>query len=388
MHMSTVDNFIESKYRDLGSRISIEYIDLYKTFSNRNLQEIFSTIHSMFVENYTAMNSRLPTNRYTANYWANNSRELMLAIDVLKGIERVLKSTDNAFNIVPYYESIIDKSMGFLKKSGGSIIPIGMDKVDIYYTEPILTKKDSVILSDSTTEQRYANLKPIGAGSYATVYSFFDSFYNRKFVLKRANADLTPKEIERFKQEYEQMTKLSSPYIVEVYRYDGVKNEYIMEYIDFNLKNYIKRQNPSVDERKNIISQVFRAFKFIHSKDILHRDISPLNIMIKTYDDVNVVKVCDFGLVKIPNSDLTSFDTKLKGCYNDPALVTEGFKNYTVLHETYALTKLIVFIMTGNDDVDKITDIKLKAFVEKGLSPDKSIRYKSVDEMIAEFKKV
>ena len=108
--------------------------------------------------------------------------------------------------------------------------------------------------------------------------------------------------------------------------------------------------------------------------------------MIKVYDDVNVVKVCYFGLVKLPDSDLTSIDTILKGCYNDPALITEGFKNYTILHETYALIRLIAFILTGKATADRITDAKLKAFVEKGLSPDKEKRFKSVVEMEMAFK--
>lgn len=113
----------------------------------------------------------------------------------------------------------------------------------------------------------------------------------------------------------------------------------------------------------------------------------PVNIMIKTFDDMTVVKVCDFSLVKHPNSDLISIDTVLKGCYNDPDLNIEGFRNYTVIHETYALTRLIAFILTGRATADRIQDINLKSFVEKGLSSDKSKRYKSVDEMIVAFKK-
>lgn len=386
--MVTVDNYIESQYRLLCDRINIEYLDLYQSFSKRKLQEIFSTIQHLFIVNYSAMNDRLPTGNLGNHYWADNSRELILAIEVLRGLERVLKTTDDAFSVAPYYEQVITKSMGFLVKSGGSQIPPHMDKVEIYYTEPIIRKNDTVKLSSAPAEQQYADLKQIGYGSYATVYSFFDKFYNRKFVLKRANSDLSPKEIERFKQEFEQMTRLSSPYIVEVYHYDRAKNEYIMEYMDFTLKEYIEKQNPEIDERKNIIYQIFRAFKFIHSKNVLHRDISPANVMIKVYDDVNVVKICDFGLVKLPDSDLTSVDTILKGCYNDPALITEGFKNYTILHETYALTRLIAFIWTGKATADRIQDINLKFFVEKGLSPDKSKRYKSVDEMIVAFKKI
>lgn len=386
--MATVENFIETKYRDLGERINIEFLDLYITFSSRKIKEIFSTIHSMFVKNFRAMNSCLPTKEYTAHYWADNSRELLLAFDVINGLERVLAKTNDALEIDPYYKEIINKCSSFLEPSGGSVIPQGMDKVEIYYTEPIFRKKDSVKISSSPAEQQYADLQQIGFGSYATVYSFVDPFYNRKFVLKRANANLTPKEIERFKQEYEQMEKLSSPHIIEVYHYDLTKNEYIMEYVDFTVKDYIEKKNPTVEERKKFVNQIFHAFKFIHSKNVLHRDISPANIMIKTYDDVNVVKVCDFGLVKIPDSDLTSVDTILKGCYNDPALITEGFKNYNILHETYALTRLVAFIITGKANADKITDTKLKTYVEKGLSPDKSKRFQSVDEMATAFRDI
>lgn len=96
--MVTVENFIETKYRDLGFRISIEYIDLYGGYSNRKLQEIFSTIHSMLIENFRAMNSRLPTNEHTAHYWADKSRELILAIDVINGLERVLAKTNSVFD--------------------------------------------------------------------------------------------------------------------------------------------------------------------------------------------------------------------------------------------------------------------------------------------------
>lgn len=310
--MATVENFIETKYRDLGVRISIEYIDLYGAFSNRRLQEIFSTTQSMFIENYRAMNSRLPTNDHTAHYWAENSRELLLAIDIINGLERVLAKTNDAFTIDSYYKEIIDKSAAFLVPSGGSVIPQGMDKIKIYYTEPIFIKKDSVNICSTPIEQQYADLKQIGHGSYATVYSYIDPFYNRKYVLKRAKNDLSKKELERFRQEYEQMAQLSSPYIVEVYHYDEIKHEYVMEYMDCTLADYILNSNPKPDisERIRIVNQVLRAFKYIHSKGLLHRDISPSNILIKKYEDVNVIKIADFGLVKVPSSTLFWYNCK------------------------------------------------------------------------------
>ena len=67
----------------------------------------------------------------------------------------------------------------------------------------------------------------------------------------------------RFKREYEEMKELSSPYILEVYRYLEDKNEYIMEYMDYTLDSYIAKSNTKLSDfqRKGIAQQVLRAFK-------------------------------------------------------------------------------------------------------------------------------
>ena len=100
------------------------------------------------------------------------------------------------------------------------------------------------------------------------------------------------------------MNNLVSSYVLEVYKYDDKKNEYIMEYVDSTLEKYINNHMElSIQSRKSMVMQIFKAFDYIHSRGILHRDISPQNILIKEYDNVAVVKISDFGLVKIPNSN-------------------------------------------------------------------------------------
>lgn len=61
-----VNNYIENVYRELLSYQNIEYEYLYETFKNSKLQEIFSTIHYLLMDNYKAMNSHLPTREYSA----------------------------------------------------------------------------------------------------------------------------------------------------------------------------------------------------------------------------------------------------------------------------------------------------------------------------------
>ncbi|MCR5019936.1 MAG: serine/threonine protein kinase [Ruminococcus sp.] len=333
------------------------------------------------------MNTRLPTTTNTEYYWAQNSRELLLAFDVITDLERELTNTKYEFFIDPYYKDIMKNCYSFLTQYGGCFIPQGMEKVELYYTEPIFIKKDSINIGTTSVEQRYAVLKKIGSGSYANVYCYTDSFYNRKFALKRAKSDLDEKELTRFRKEYEYMASLSSPYIVEVYNYDETKHQYVMEYIDCTLANYILNSDPkpNIIDRHRIVIQVLNAFSYIHSKKLLHRDISPNNILLKKYDGINVVKISDFGLVKVPDSALTSYDSTLKGCFNDPALAFEGFANYRMEHETYALTKIVAYIMTGSAMLMPNFDEKLQQFCQKGLSSDKDNRFHSVDEMIRAF---
>ena len=241
---------------------------------------------------------------------------------------------------------------------------------------------DHVVLPD-TGRNIYAALKPLGEGSYARVYRYTDEFYHKDFVLKRAKPDLDEKELARFKREFDEMHALNSPYVVEVYSFNDEQNEYTMELMDCTLEHFISKNNPSLrpSVRRNIISQLLRAYGYLHSKNIFHRDISPKNVLIKLYDDVIVVKISDFGLVKIVESDLTSANTEFKGALNDPALRVEGFGSYGLTHELYAITLLFAYIMTGKSNWAKINNQAIKAFIAKGTNANIAERFQTLDEL-------
>ena len=386
-----IENYIESQYRELlsCSQINAEYSDLYKSFRNQKLREILMTLHHDLVGLFRTMNERLPTGEHEAHFWAEPSRDLIKRIEMIFGLVSSLKETPLAFQIDPYYLDLLTRCRDFLSSSGGSSLPPNMAKVELYYTLPIFLPLSSITISHKQQDFTF-DLKLIGNGSYANVYKYKDTFYNRPFILKRAKKELTDKEIARFKREFDVMNDLSSPYILEVYCYNPDKNEYIMEYMDYTLDGYIAAHNSTLTivQRKGIAQQILRAFDYLHSKGHLHRDISPKNILIKEYDDTLVVKLSDFGLVKIPDSTLTTVNTEFKGYFNDPALVVEGFNTYGIVHETYALTRVIYFVMTGKTNTEKITNQNLRSFVEKGLNPDKAKRFQNIRDMISAFKTI
>ena len=384
-----IENSIEIHYQELFSYSTEnkEFSTLYQDIENDQLRELLTTLHFELTSSFRQMNERLPTSDEGNHFWADSSRRLIKTINICLDLYNDLKETSLAIEIDEYYFELLQKCRDFLSSSGGSNIPPNMEKIVLYYKIPIFIPKNVITTFLSQTTIAYS-LKLIGSGSYANVYKYKDTFYDKFFVLKRAKKDLSVKELDRFQREYEEMKKLSSPYVIEVYNFDKEKSEYIMEFMDFTLDEYITKNNGVIplQRRKNIVNQIIRSFEYLHSKNILHRDINPKNILVKLFDDIIVVKVADFGLVKIPDSHLTTVNSDFKGYFNDPSLITEGFGSYNIQHETFALTRLIYYVMTGKTNTDSIQNQQLKIFVNKGLNPDKTKRFQNISEMKEAFR--
>ena len=393
MEDKKLENFLVNKYNELvnnfGDEYKYNYQELYNAVTNEKLRDIFSLLHYEFNKLFGEMNARIQKNyRY---YKAEDSRNLIKIIDITLNLLNRLKETDLVFEIDDDYYKYILKCKDFLQQYNGSDISPDMQPIELYETIPIFTMGKMIKITNVKTVFNAQKIL-LGAGSYAIVHKFTDPFYNITFAEKKLKSNCSDKEVARFKQEYDYMKQLSSPYILEVYIYDDKTNAYIMEYVDSTLKDYINNnnQNLSFQDRYLLVLQVLKAINYLHSKNILHRDISYTNILIKKYEDVVVVKISDFGLIKIENSSLTSTETEVKGSLNDPTLNDNEFKNYNKQHEMYPLGAVIHFIMTGREKIDlkkKMSD-ELKAIIEKCRGYPIENRYKNIDELLNDFKKV
>lgn len=377
-------NYIESLI-NADININQRFLDLYKDIEVLELKSFFAQKHQQLNMHFRFINDRLGTGRYLAD----DSRDMISLLDDINSAMINLKSSKYSFTINEYYSSIIKICNEFLSTSYGSDFPHDFQRIQLIEVDSIFILDNSMIVNRYSRDDKI-NLKLIGNGSYANVYKYYDDYYNKNFGMKIAKRNLSDKELIRFRNEFEEMKKLKSPYIIEVFRYDNEKNAYTMELADTTIDKYISKNNNtlSIEERKSIVSQIFKGFNYLHSKEILHRDISTTNVLIKFYDDVKIVKISDFGLVKQKNSNLTSQNTEFKGSFNDPQLQIEGFANYHIKHEIYALTRLIYYVVTGKYNMDNIQNKYLKKFVLKGVNSNKDIRYNSIEKMREEFYKI
>lgn len=383
-----VDNnntYLGNKLDELTNMYGDENIRRYEDFyigMPENIKKLFSFFHFELNHLLKYMNGRLNNGHYTAD----ESRSLIHLIEELKTIQSNVKGSQYDFELEPYYKRRLEDCEGFLQSSGGSTIPFDFEKINIIENEPVFRLRSLVSISRENNKVLFPT-EEIGKGSYASVHRYKDEYYNRYFVIKKAFNNLTEKELERFKIEFEEMKKLNSPYVIEVYRFDEENQEYIMEFADTTLESYIFKNNATlkIRERIGLVRQILRAFIYINSKGVLHRDISTTNVLIKEYDGLNVVKVSDFGLVKRAVSNLTSIHTEFKGSLNDPNLDFIGFRNYGIRHETYALTRLIYFVMTGRKTLGTFENKEFEAFIIKGTSENLDERYNSVEELQRAF---
>lgn len=362
-----------------------KYSFLYLSFNNDEIIKIFSTLHTMIINSFEAMNTRLPATEVSnRHFWADNSRTLKKAIEISIDMETNFKNTEFDFCIDEEYRKIFDYCLNFLKESGGSALPIGMQQVKLYYRIPIFN------LSNTHTKNSKSvsfELKFIGSGSYAQVFKYKDLDYDKFFCIKRANKNINDSEKERFIREFDCMKKLKSPYILEVYKFNKNNYEYIMEYMDTTLLDYINKNNNKIDKtmRKSIGLQIIKAMEYLWSNEMLHRDLSPKNILLNLYDDNTVVcKIADFGLIKLNESNLTNPSTEIKGSFNDISeLQRVGFNKYDKPHEIYALTRILYFVATGKVNLEN----ENSDFISIGLNSDISKRYKDLNELKNEFLK-
>ena len=368
-----------------ATNIEERYLKIYKS-QNEKLKQIFAYYHKRINVLFEEMNERAHGYKY---YLADDSRELLKIIKTINQYKSLLQNTKYAFEINDEYNRHLNYCLNFLRPYNGSTIPDDYKDIQITKYDPIFYMQNNIIKKNQTSSN--IQLKMIGSGSFADVYKYKDDFYNIPFACKKLKTGYDKKELERFKKEFNYLNQINHPNILKAYCYINDKNEYVMEYCDFTLKKYYDLYNSnkeklSFEHRKDIAKQFLSALSYLHSKDILHRDISYNNILLKQYDnELLLVKISDFGLIKEKESDLTSTGTELKGTIKDDTL--DNFKNYNIKNEIYVIGVILFYIFTGKQNL-VLDNSDLSKIIKKCIDRDYSKRYDNVNQIIEDINNI
>lgn len=174
-------------------------------------------------------------------------------------------------------------------------------------------KKDSIL------KDRYRIIKKLGQGGFGVTYLAIDSEIEQYVVLKecfplnlterddtlgyikliyKENAPLFEKELKKFLDEARRMAKLQ--HISEIAKVLGYFKEnntayIVMEYVKgTNFRTFIENMDEpfTFEKGRDFLLPIIRALNEVHKKGLIHRDLTPENILIK---EDRSIKVIDFG---------------------------------------------------------------------------------------------
>ena len=168
--------------------------------------------------------------------------------------------------------------------------------------------------------QKTGRKSPLGRGSYGRVIEV--SVKEKGVCAAKVIHDLLCEEDENlqaiekvFFNECATMSEMSHPNVVEflgIYRpsWDDKLPWLIMEMMDTNLTSLIEKHETTdlpLHIKFSILMDTSQGLQYLHSKDIIHRDLSSNNVLLT---EKMVAKIADFGMAKMVS--LNQEDSKKK----------------------------------------------------------------------------
>lgn len=267
--------------------------------------------------------------------------------------------------------------------------------------------------------ERYLIQKELGKGGFGRTYLIEDLQQNRqKYVLKeflhnQNNGELNPKARSLFEQEariLDQLNHEQIPKFLDWFEEDNkifIVQQYIEgdNYWELLCKREKNNQSFSEEEIIKLLKDLLSVIDYIHSKKIIHRDISPDNIIF--CNEIQKPVLIDFGVVKetiktFMNDNYSGAKGTIIGKlgYSAPEQLKTGecYPNSDI----YALGVTALVLLTGKEpsllfnsyDREKqwykYVNIsqKLKHILYKMLAEYPSERYSSAKEVLQELNKV
>lgn len=273
------------------------------------------------------------------------------------------------------------------------------------------------------TQNRYLIGKALGEGGFGITYlawdlqqgikvavkEYFPSGYvtrvagnNQVIINSKQNQAASNRGLKRFVEEARALAKIKNlAGVVNVRDFFSANGTayIVMEFLDgVSLKKYLQRKGGkiSVDEVLTIMRPVMESLTQVHKIGLIHRDISPDNILITKF---NEVKLIDFGAAKYSNPDGRSLSIVLKQGFAPPEQYdTHGeqgpWTDVYALGVTvyYAITGTLppesIRVMMGKESIKRPSElgVAIDPGVEnalmKCLAVDRKKRYQDVQSMI------
>ena len=288
-------------------------------------------------------------------------------------------------------------------------------------------------LQPNTTLQggKYRIERVLGQGGYGITYEGLQTGLNRRVAIKEfflkeyceregqtshvTSGTTTASEIvskcrEKFIKEAQMIASFDrAPHIVRIYDIfeENGTAYYVMEYVEGgSLASLVEKLGPlPVSRAINLIRQTGQALSYLHSRQTMHLDVKPANLLLRREDDGsdNVVLI-DFGISKHYDAQghatTTSFVTYSRGFASLEQYREGGVQEFSPTSDIYSLGATLYFLLTGQTPPDAMLLVEeplerpsaispvLWPIISRAMSTSRRKRYQTVDEMMQALKDI
>lgn len=269
----------------------------------------------------------------------------------------------------------------------------------------------SCLLSPDDTVGSFVVERFLGNGGFAEVYRVRHRFLDSRFALKvmKACVDDMAEEM----KEAQMLAGLDHPNIVRVTYADivelsgGKHSYYVMDFMPSGSltaywKTFGTRFMP-VEEVVRLVSQALGGLAFAHANNIIHRDIKPDNILLKTETERGLcARVSDFGLARRESV----LGVLLSNCGTPAYMAPEIFRSEgsTKQSDIWSAGVMLYQLLADNwpydpkragainertppcappSSINPAVDARLDAIVARALQFRREERYENAGEMLA-----
>lgn len=208
----------------------------------------------------------------------------------------------------------------------------------------------------------------IGRGESSRVFRAHHRYIPEHKVALKVLLSQETARIQRFTQEASIAARLRHPHISRLIDY-GVQNPFhytVFEYINgSSLRDLVKSKEHRLppDKVLRYFQQIADALDYAHSLNIVHRDVTPGNILIDS--DTENAYVIDFGIARDPDQSLTSTGMVMgtPGFIAPECMISAN--NATHLSDVFSLGVALFFMLTGElpwYEVPKMGESSLAVF--------------------------
>ncbi len=261
----------------------------------------------------------------------------------------------------------------------------------------------------------YLVVARVADGAMGRVYEGRHHATRERVAVKVLHADVArdPVAVERFKREYEAARDLAHPNVVRVIEFGTTpegQSFLTMEFLEGEeLGNVLRRGQPLEAARiLRVFSQLALGLDHAHSFGVIHRDLKPDNIFLCKSPEGDVVRLLDFGSVKLQMESgpkLTAFGTTLGSPYYMSPEQAMGKSDVDTRTDVFALAAILYECLTAKIafDAPNVAQILMKIInqppvpptqqtpglppriddvIDKGLRKDKTKRYDTAAKLV------